>query len=54
MRVIVMVLVGYGSIDNRLRLWPKADWMFFHSDRKNLYQRLLLLPAAHQFLESER
>ena len=41
MWVLVMVLVGYGSNDNRLRLWEKVDWMFYHSHCKHLHQRLL-------------
>ena len=43
---IIMVLVGYGSNDNRLRIWERVEWMVCHSDRKHLYQRPL--PAIHQ------
>ena len=47
------VLVGYGSNDNRLRVWKKAvDCMVFHSDCKHLHQRLL--PEIHQFSEPEQ
>ena len=28
MWVLVMVLVGYGSNDKRLRVWEKVDWRF--------------------------
>ena len=52
MRVLVMVLVGYGRNDNRLRVSEKVDWMVFHSGRKHVHQRLL--PEIQQFPESER
>ena len=47
-----MVLVGYESNDNRLRVWEKGDWMAFHSDRKHLHHRLQ--PLLHQFSEPKR
>ena len=47
-----MVEVGYGSNDNRLRVWEKVDWMVFHSDSKYLHQRQL--PVIHQFSQPER
>ena len=47
-----MVLVGYGSNGNKLRLWKKVDWMVFHSVCKYLHQRLL--PAMHQFSDPEQ
>ena len=47
-----MVLVGYGSNDNKLRLWKKVDWMVFHSVCKHLHQRLL--PAVHQLSNPEQ
>ena len=43
-----MVLVGYGSNGNRLRVWEKVDWMVFHSNRKDLPQRLL--PVMHSVI----
>ena len=47
MWVVVMVLVGYWSNDNRLRVWEKTDWIICHSDCKHLLQRLL--SVVHQF-----
>ena len=41
MRVLVMVLVGYGGNDNRLGVLEKVDWMVFHPDCKHLHQRQL-------------
>ena len=48
MSVLMMVLVGYEINDNKLRVLEKVDWMDFHSNRKQLRQRVL--PAVHQFL----
>ena len=31
MWVLVVVLAGYGSNDNRLRVWEKVDWMVYHT-----------------------
>ena len=45
---LVIVLVGYGSNNNRLRVYERVDWLFFHSDLKHLPQRVLL--AIHHFL----
>ena len=50
-QVPVMVLLGYASIDNRLRVWEKVEWMVCHSDYKPLHQRVL--PAIHQFSKSD-
>ena len=47
-----MVLVGYGSYGNRLRLREKVDWMVCDSDCRHLHQRLP--PAINQFSEPER
>ena len=48
-----MVLVGYGSNENRLRVYGKVDLkMVCHSDRKYLPQRVLL--EIHQFSEAAR
>ena len=52
MWVPVMVLVEYGSNDNRLRVREKVDWIVCHFDCKHLHQRLL--PVMHQFSEPER
>ena len=45
------VLVGYGSNNNRLRVYEKVDWQVCHSDLNRLPQRVLL--AMHQFFEPE-
>ena len=45
------VFVGYGSNNNRLRVYEKVDWLVYHSDLKHLPQRVLL--AIHQFFEPE-
>ena len=50
-RGIVIVLVGYGSNNNRLRVYEKVDWLLCHSDLKHLSQRVLLV--IHQFFELE-
>ena len=47
-----MVLLGYGSNDNKLRVRDKVDWIFSHFNYKHLHQRLL--PAIDQFSEPER
>ena len=52
MGVLVMVLLGCGSDENKLRLWKKVNWMVFHSVCKYLHQRLL--PAMHQFSDPEQ
>ena len=44
-----MVLAGYKSNDNRLRIWEKRDCMVFHTDLKNIYHRLL--PLIHHVSE---
>ena len=51
MWVLVMVLIGYGSNENRLRVWDKVDWVVSHLNFKNLYQRLL--PTMHQRFKPE-
>ena len=33
--------VGYGSNDNRLRVWEKLDYIVCHSDSNHSHQRLL-------------
>ena len=43
MCVLVMVLVGYGTNDNRLRVKENVDWMGFHSDCNHLQERLLAI-----------
>ena len=48
----MMVLVGYGSNDNMLRVCKKVDSLFSHSDCKHLHQRPL--PETHQFPEPEQ
>ena len=50
--VLVMVLEGYGSNENRLSVWDEVDWVVSRSNCKNLHQRLL--PTMHQFSEPER
>ena len=52
MWVLVMALVGYGSNDNKFKVWEKVDWMVYHSDCKYLYQ--MLLPAMQQFSEPQQ
>ena len=47
----MIVLVGYGSNNNRLRIYENVDWMLCHSDLKHLPERVLL--AIHQSFESE-
>ena len=47
-----MILVGYGSNGNRLRVSEKVDWIVYHSVSKHLYQRLL--SAIHQLSEPEQ
>ena len=48
-----MVLLGYESNDDKLMVWRRVvGWIVCHSDYKHLHQRLL--PAIHQFSESER
>ena len=42
-----MVLVGYGTNDDRLRVWEMVEWMICHSYRKHVHQKLLL-PAIEQ------
>ena len=49
MLVLVIVLEGFGSNDNRLMVWEKMDWMVFYSDCKHPYQRQL--SAIHQVFE---
>ena len=46
---LVIVLVGYGSNSNRLKIYEKVYWMVSHSDFKHLLQGALL--AIHQFSE---
>ena len=43
MLVLVMVLVGYGINDNRLRIKKMVDFMVFYPDYKHLHQRLLAI-----------
>ena len=50
--VLMMVLVGYGSNDNMLRVCKKVDSLFSHSDCKHFHQRPL--PETHQFPEPEQ
>ena len=38
---LLMVLVGFGSNDNRLRVWERVEWMVCHSYSKHLHQRPL-------------
>ena len=38
---LVIVLVGYGSNNNRLRVCEKVDWTPCHSDHQFLPQRVL-------------
>ena len=52
MWVLVMVLVGYGDNDNRLKIWGKVDWMVCHSDQKHPHQRLPT--AIKELSEPER
>ena len=44
---LVMVLVGYGTNDIRLRVWEMVEWMICHSFCKHLHQRLLLPAIQH-------
>ena len=43
-----VMIIGYGSNDNRVRIWERVEWMICHSDYKYLHQRLL--PAIINFL----
>ena len=43
-----MVLVGYRSNDNRLRIGERVHWIVCHSDFKHLHQNLL--PEITNFL----
>ena len=43
MLVLVMVLVGYGINDNRLRIKKMVDFMVFYCDCKHCHQRLLAI-----------
>ena len=47
----MIVLVGYGSNNNELRVYEKVDWLVCHSGLKHIPQRVLL--AIHQFFEPE-
>ena len=50
-----MVLVGYGSNDNKIRVGEKVNWIICHSDCKHLHQRSSSssLPEIYQFYKSE-
>ena len=48
----MIVVVVYGSNNNRLRVYEKVDWTVCHSDHKFLPQRVLF--AITQFSEPER
>ena len=42
-----MVLAGYGSNDNRLKVWGKVEWLVCYSDSENHHH---VLPyEVHQF-----
>ena len=43
MSVLVMVLIGHGINDNRLRVREKMEFMAFHFDSKHLHQRMLAI-----------
>ena len=47
-----MVLVGYGSNANKLRVWENVDWMVSPFDQKHLHQRLL--SEIHQFPDPQQ
>ena len=48
----VMVLVEYGSNNNRLRVWGKLDWIICYSDCNHLHQRSssFSLPVITNFI----
>ena len=45
---LVMLLVGYGSNNNWLRIEERVEWVVWHSDFNHLYQRL---PVSSQSVE---
>ena len=45
------MIVGYGSNNNRFRVYEKVDSLVCHYDIKHLPQRVLL--AIHQFFGPE-
>ena len=47
----MIILIGYGSNNNRLRIYEKMDWMVSHSDLMHLPQRILL--SIHKSFELE-
>ena len=55
MWVLLMVLVGYGSNENRFRAWKKVNWITCYSDCKHLHQRSSSssLSVIYQFYEPE-
>lgn len=42
-RRLMIVLVGYGSNDNRLKVWGSVYWIVCHSDDKHPHQMLLAI-----------
>ena len=50
--VLLMMLVGYGSNGNRLRLWEKVDWMVCHSDCKQQYTNFPILSDKESVIVS--
>ena len=48
---LVIVLVVYGSINNRLRVYENVDWTVCYSDHKFLPHSVLF--AIKQFSEHE-
>ena len=48
-----MILVGYGSNDNRLTVWQRMEWVVCHSYHKHFLSEATIVPAIHQYSESE-
>ena len=40
---LMIVLAGYGSNDNRLKVWGSVEWIVCHSDDKHPHQMLLAI-----------
>ena len=51
-----MVLVGYGSNGNKIRVGEKLNWIICYSDCNHLHQRSSSssLPEIYQFYNSEQ
>ena len=50
--LVIVLLVGYGSKNHRLRVYENVDWTVCHSDHRYFFQRLLF--ALKQFYEPDQ